>query len=200
MAVYLKNNGIEKGDRVCAYLPNFPESIITMLATSSLVAVFSSCSTDFGISGVLDRFKQIEPKILVTVDGYLYNGKNINRYNEVNEIVDGLKSLEKTIILKYLDKSKTINYPFKYDYFENVYLSKPINNFVRINFNDPLYIVFSSGTTGAPKCIVNGVGGGILQQDKEHPLHAKIQEGDKVCYFSTCGCMRWKWLVGALVT
>ena len=198
MAGYLKNNGIEKGDRVCAYMPNCPETIITMLATSSLGAVFSSCSTDFGISGVLDRFKQIEPKILVTVDGYLYNGKNINRYNEVNEIVDGLKSLEKTIILKYLDKSKTINYSFKHDYFENVYLSKPINNFVRVNFNDPLYIVFSSGTTGAPKCIVHGVGGVLLQHAKEHQLHANIKDGDKVFYFSTCGWMMWNWLVGAL--
>ena len=198
MAGYLKKNGIEKGDRVCAYMPNCPETIITMLATSSLGAVFSSCSTDFGISGVLDRFKQIEPKILVTVDGYLYNGKKINRYNEVNEIVDGLKSLEKTIILKYLDKSKTINYSFKHDYFENVYLSKPINNFVRVNFNDPLYIVFSSGTTGAPKCIVHGVGGVLLQHAKEHQLHANIKDGDKVFYFSTCGWMMWNWLVGAL--
>ena len=198
MAGYLKNNGIEKGDRVCAYMPNCPETIITMLATSSLGAVFSSCSTDFGISGVLDRFKQIEPKILVTVDGYLYNGKNINRHNEVNKIVNGLKTLEKTIILKYLDNSKNINYSFEYDYFENVYLSKPVDNFVRVNFNDPLYIVFSSGTTGAPKCIVHGVGGVLLQHAKEHQLHANIKDGDKVFYFSTCGWMMWNWLVGAL--
>ena len=106
--------------------------------------------------------------------------------------------VEKTIILKYLDKSKTINYPFKYDYFENVYLSKPINNFVRVNFNDPLYIVFSSGTTGAPKCIVHGVGGVLLQHAKEHQLHANIKDGDKVFYFSTCGWMMWNWLVGAM--
>ena len=198
MAGYLKKNGIKKGDRVCAYMPNCPETIITMLATSALGAVFSSCSTDFGVSGVLDRFKQIEPKILVTVDGYLYNGKSIDRHNEIHEIVNGLETLEKTVVLKYLDESKNVKYSFKFDYFETVYLSEPIEKFTSVNFNDPLYIVFSSGTTGAPKCIVHGVGGVLLQHAKEHKLHANIKEGDKVFYFSTCGWMMWNWLVGAL--
>ena len=198
MAGYLKENGIKKGDRVCAYMPNCPETIITMLATSALGAVFSSCSTDFGVSGVLDRFKQIEPKILVTVDGYLYNGKRIDRHNEVHEIVNGLETLENTVVLKYLDQSKNVKYSFKFDYFETVYFSVPIEKFSSVNFNDPLYIVFSSGTTGAPKCIVHGVGGVLLQHAKEHKLHANIKEGDKVFYFSTCGWMMWNWLVGSL--
>ena len=197
MAGWLKENGISKGDRVCAYMPNCPETIITMLATASLGAVFSSCSTDFGVSGVLDRFQQIEPKILVTVDGYLYNGKAIERHEEVHQIVQGLNTLQNVLILKYLNENH-LKYSFSYKDFDSVYRSKPLENFTKVNFNDPLYIVFSSGTTGAPKCIVHGVGGGLLQHAKEHKLHANIHKGDRVFYFSTCGWMMWNWLLGAL--
>ena len=197
MAGWLKENGISKGDRVCAYMPNCPETIITMLATASLGAVFSSCSTDFGVAGVLDRFQQIEPKILVTVDGYLYNGKVIERNEEVNQIVQGLNTLQNVLILKYLNENH-LKYSFSYKDFDSVYRSKPLENFTKVNFNDPLYIVFSSGTTGAPKCIVHGVGGVLLQHAKEHKLHANIHKGDRVFYFSTCGWMMWNWLLGAL--
>ena len=197
MAGWLKENGISKGDRVCAYMPNCPETIITMLATASLGAVFSSCSTDFGVAGVLDRFQQIEPKILVTVDGYLYNGKVIERNEEVNQIVQGLNTLQNVLILKYLNENH-LKYSFAYKDFDSVYRSKPLENFTKVNFNDPLYIVFSSGTTGAPKCIVHGVGGVLLQHAKEHKLHANIHKGDRVFYFSTCGWMMWNWLLGAL--
>ena len=197
LAGWLKENGISKGDRVCAYMPNCPETIITMLATASLGAVFSSCSTDFGVAGVLDRFQQIEPKILVTVDGYLYNGKVIERHEEVNQIVQGLNTLQNVLILKYLNENH-LKYSFSYKDFDSVYRSKPLENFTKVNFNDPLYIVFSSGTTGAPKCIVHGVGGVLLQQAKEHKLHANIHKGDRVFYFSTCGWMMWNWLLGAL--
>jgi len=197
LAGWLKENGISKGDRVCAYMPNCPETIITMLATASLGAVFSSCSTDFGVAGVLDRFQQIEPKILVTVDGYLYNGKAIERHEEVHQIVQGLKTLKNVLILKYLNENY-LKYSFSYKYFDSVYRSKPLENFTKVNFNDPLYIVFSSGTTGAPKCIVHGVGGVLLQHAKEHKLHANIHKGDRVFYFSTCGWMMWNWLLGAL--
>ena len=197
LAGWLKENGISKGDRVCAYMPNCPETIITMLATASLGAVFSSCSTDFGVAGVLDRFKQIEPKILVTVDGYLYNGKVIERNEEVHQIVQGLNTLQNVLILKYLNENH-LKYSFSYKDFDSVYRSKPLENFTRVNFNDPLYIVFSSGTTGAPKCIVHGVGGVLLQHAKEHKLHANIHKGDRVFYFSTCGWMMWNWLLGAL--
>ena len=197
LAGWLKENGISKGDRVCAYMPNCPETIITMLATASLGAVFSSCSTDFGVAGVLDRFQQIEPKILVTVDGYLYNGKAIERHEEVHQIVQGLNTLQNVLILKYLNENH-LKYSFSYKDFDSVYRSKPLENFTRVNFNDPLYIVFSSGTTGAPKCIVHGVGGVLLQHAKEHKLHANIHKGDRVFYFSTCGWMMWNWLLGAL--
>ena len=197
LAGWLKENGISKGDRVCAYMPNCPETIITMLATASLGAVFSSCSTDFGVAGVLDRFQQIEPKILVTVDGYLYNGKAIERHEEVHQIVQGLNTLQNVLILKYLNENH-LKYSFSYKDFDSVYRSKPLKNFIRVNFNDPLYIVFSSGTTGAPKCIVHGVGGVLLQHAKEHKLHANIHKGDRVFYFSTCGWMMWNWLLGAL--
>jgi len=197
LAGWLKENGISKGDRVCAYMPNCPETIITMLATASLGAVFSSCSTDFGVAGVLDRFQQIEPKILVTVDGYLYNGKSIERHEEVHQIVQGLNTLQNVLILKYLNENH-LKYSFSYQDFDSVYRSKPLENFTKVNFNDPLYIVFSSGTTGAPKCIVHGVGGVLLQHAKEHKLHANIHKGDRVFYFSTCGWMMWNWLLGAL--
>ena len=197
LAGWLKESGISKGDRVCAYMPNCPETIITMLATASLGAVFSSCSTDFGVAGVLDRFQQIEPKILVTVDGYLYNGKAIERHEEVHQIVQGLNTLQNVLILKYLNENH-LKYSFSYKDFDSVYRSKPLENFTKVNFNDPLYIVFSSGTTGAPKCIVHGVGGVLLQHAKEHKLHANIHKGDRVFYFSTCGWMMWNWLLGAL--
>ena len=197
LAGWLKENGISKGDRVCAYMPNCPETIITMLATASIGAVFSSCSTDFGVAGVLDRFHQIEPKILVTVDGYLYNGKAIERHEEVHQIVQGLNTLQNVLILKYLNENH-LKYSFSYKDFDSVYRSKPLENFTKVNFNDPLYIVFSSGTTGAPKCIVHGVGGVLLQHAKEHKLHANIHKGDRVFYFSTCGWMMWNWLLGAL--
>ena len=197
LAGWLKENGISKGDRVCAYMPNCPETIITMLATASLGAVFSSCSTDFGVAGVLDRFQQIEPKILVTVDGYLYNGKVIERHEEVHQIVQGLNTLQNVLILKYLNENH-LKYSFSYKDFDSVYRSKPLEKFIRVIFNDPLYIVFSSGTTGAPKCIVHGVGGVLLQHAKEHKLHANIHKGDRVFYFSTCGWMMWNWLLGAL--
>ena len=197
LAGWLKENGISKGDRVCAYMPNCPETIITMLASASLGAVFSSCSTDFGVAGVLDRFQQIEPKILVTVDGYLYNGKAIERHEEVHQIVQGLNTLQNVLILKYLNENH-LKYSFSYKDFDSVYRSKPLENFTKVNFNDPLYIVFSSGTTGAPKCIVHGVGGVLLQHAKEHKLHANIHKGDRVFYFSTCGWMMWNWLLGAL--
>ena len=197
VAAEFKNLGIGKGDRVAAILPNIPEAVIAMLATTWLGAVWSSCSPDFGTDGILERFKQIEPKILVTVDGYLYNGKAIERHEEVHQIVQGLNTLQNVLILKYLNEND-LKYSFAYKDFDSVYRSKPLESFTKVNFNDPLYIVFSSGTTGAPKCIVHGVGGVLLQHAKEHKLHANIHKGDRVFYFSTCGWMMWNWLLGAL--
>ena len=197
MAAWLKKKGIKKGDRVAAYMPNCLETVISMLATSALGAVFSSCSTDFGVAGVLDRFKQIQPKILITVDGYIYNGKKITRDKEINQITSSLPSLISLVIVNYInnpiDEEKIETFQF-----EELFNLEPLKNFTRINFNDPLYIVFSSGTTGVPKCIVHGVGGVLLQHFKEHKLHLNLSEDDTMFFFSTCGWMMWNWLVGAL--
>ena len=195
MAGWLKSKGIKKGDRVCAYMPNCSETIITMLATASLGGIFSSCSSDFGAAGVIDRFEQIEPKILVAANGYNYNGKLINRMEEIDTISKELTTLNEIVILNYLDSKQT---SLSYTEFEVVYLSQPLAEFFPVNFNDPLYIVFSSGTTGKPKCIVHSVGGVLIQHAKEHMLHLNLKEKEKIFYFTTCGWMMWNWLVGSL--
>ena len=195
MAGWLRSKGVKKGDRVCAYMPNCSETIITMLATTSLGGIFSSCSSDFGAAGVIDRFEQIEPKILVAANGYFYNGKLIERMSEIETISKSLSTVEEIIIFDYVESE---NNSRSFKNFETVYLSPPIENFIPLNFNDPLYIVFSSGTTGKPKCIVHCIGGVLIQHAKEHKLHLNIQKKEKVFYFTTCGWMMWNWLVGSL--
>ncbi len=195
MAGWLRSKGVKKGDRVCAYMPNCSETIITMLATTSLGGIFSSCSSDFGAAGVIDRFEQIEPKILVAANGYFYNGKLIERMSEIKTICKSLSTVEEVLIFEYAgDMTKSESFTN----FDNVYLSSPLEKFVPSNFNDPLYIVFSSGTTGKPKCIVHCIGGVLMQHAKEHRLHLNIKEKEKVFYFTTCGWMMWNWLVGSL--
>ena len=195
MAGWLKSKGIKKGDRVCAYMPNCSETIITMLATSALGAIFSSCSSDFGVEGVIDRFEQIEPKILVATNGYLYNGKLIERAEEIKTISKRLTSLEYVLVVEYITSKKDIdNFPK----FNTVFQSDPLEKYALCDFNDPLYIVFSSGTTGKPKCIVHSVGGVLIQHAKEHLLHTNLIEKEKMFYFTTCGWMMWNWLVGSL--
>ena len=195
MAGWLKSKGIKKGDRVCAYMPNCSETIITMLATSALGAIFSSCSSDFGIEGVIDRFEQIEPKILVATNGYLYNGKLIDRVEEIKTISKRLTSLEHILIVEYVISPKDID---SFPNFNSVFQSDPIEKYILCDFNDPLYIVFSSGTTGKPKCIVHSIGGVLIQHAKEHLLHTNLSEKQKMFYFTTCGWMMWNWLVGSL--
>ena len=195
MAGWLKSKGIKKGDRVCAYMPNCSETIITMLATSALGAIFSSCSSDFGIEGVIDRFEQIEPKILVATNGYLYNGKLIDRVEEIKTISKRLTSLEHILIVEYVISPKDID---SFQNFNSVFQSDPIEKYILCDFNDPLYIVFSSGTTGKPKCIVHSIGGVLIQHAKEHLLHTNLSEKQKMFYFTTCGWMMWNWLVGSL--
>ncbi len=195
MAGWLRSKGVKKGDRVCAYMPNCSETIITMLATTSLGGIFSSCSSDFGAAGVIDRFEQIEPKILVAANGYFYNGKLIERTNEIETIAKSLSTVEEIIIFNYVEEESNNR---SFTNFETVYLSPPMEKFIPVNFNDPLYVVFSSGTTGKPKCIVHCVGGVLIQHAKEHKLHLNIQKKEKVFYFTTCGWMMWNWLVGSL--
>ncbi len=195
MAGWMKSKGVKKGDRVCAYMPNCSETVITMLASSALGAIFSSCSSDFGIEGVIDRFEQIEPKIMIATDGYLYNGKVIDRSEEIKTISKRLPSLEHIIIVEYISSTKDIdNFPN----FKTIFESDALENYVLCEFNDPLYIVFSSGTTGKPKCITHSIGSVLIQHAKEHLLHINLSEKQKMFYFTTCGWMMWNWLVGSL--
>jgi len=200
LAAAFREAGVKSGDRVAGYLPNMPESVIAMLATASLGAVWSSCSPDFGAQGVLDRFGQIEPKILVAVEGYHYNGKSHDCLAKVKEIVAGLPTLQKVVAVSYTrDKPSLNGIPNAVHYADFVAPHKagPIH-FVHMPFNSPLYIAYSSGTTGVPKCIVHGAGGVLLKHLVEHLLHCDTKRGDRVFYFTTCGWMMWNWLVTAL--
>jgi acetoacetyl-CoA synthetase len=195
--------GVESGDRVAAYMPNCPETMVAMLAATSLGAVFASASPDFGTEGAVDRFGQIAPKVLVTVDGYLYAGKTIPLLARVKEIAARLPSVEKVVIAPFLADGPSIlrDLPKAVWWDDAVAPFRPGRlAFARVPFAHPLFILFSSGTTGVPKCIVHSHGGTLLQHLKEHRFHADIKPGDRVFYFTTCGWMMWNWLVTALAS
>ena len=187
--------GVGKGDRVAGYLPNLPEATAAMLATASLGAIWSSCSPDFGIRGVLDRFGQIEPKVLFCADGYLYGGKEFDSQDKVREILGGLPTVRQCVVLDYLGARASAGKSLAD--FIAPFGARAVE-FEPIAFNDPLYILYSSGTTGVPKCIVHGAGGTLLQHLKEHRLHSDVGPGDRVFYFTTLGWMMWNWLVSGL--
>jgi acetoacetyl-CoA synthetase len=198
----LQAAGVGKGDRVAGYLPNMPEAIIAMLATASLGAIWSSASPDFGVQGVLDRFGQIEPKVLVCVDGYWYNGKAVDCLAKNAEIAGQMPSLVRTVVVSYLSDApelSAIKNSMRYADFIAPYAAAEID-FAPLSFDHPLYIMFSSGTTGVPKCIVHCHGGALLQHLKEHQLHGDVKLGDRVFYFTTCGWMMWNWLVSGLAS
>ena len=199
LAGWMQSKGVGKGDRVAAYLPNCETTLIVMLATASLGAIFSSCSPDFGLSGVADRFGQITPKLLIAVDGYSYNGKEIDRLSIVAELVQKLPSLKHVLIDGYNRTTPQIDNIPKAGLFADCLSHPPIESYCRVGFNDPLYILYSSGTTGAPKCIVHSTGGTLIQHIKEHRLHSDISEKDTIFYFTTCGWMMWNWLVSGLM-
>ena len=192
--------GVAKGDRVAGFMPNMPETVIAMLAATSLGAIWSSCSPDFGVKGLLDRFGQIAPKVLFAGDGYFYNGQWFDSLERVAALQKELGDLERTVIVPYSRDESPLGGLSGTVLFEDLIAGHEARDidFAQVNFNDPLAILYSSGTTGLPKCIVHGHGGSLLQNLKEHRLHSDIKPGDRLYYFTTCGWMMWNWLVAGL--
>ena len=203
-ATYLREAGVGVGDRVAAFVPNLPEAVVAMLATASLGAVWSSCSPDFGPSGVLDRFGQIAPKVLVTADAYRHGGETIDSLARVREFLPSLPSVERVVVIPNGPGEESSGAAPQLDHaiwwrdaLRGNDAAAPLQ-FVRLPFDHPLYVMYSSGTTGLPKCMVHGAGGTLLQHVKELVLHTDLSRDDRIFYFTTCGWMMWNWLVSSL--
>ena len=198
VAAGLRDAGVGKGDRVAGFLPNCPEAVIAMLATASIGATWSSCSPDFGVNGVVDRFGQIEPKILFATDGYYYNGKRIDSLAVVASIATRIPSIEVVVVAPFLSDGDATVADDGFRTWDEFLRADVELTFEPVAFDHPLFIMYSSGTTGVPKCIVHGHGGTLLQHLKEHVLHTDISDKDRLFYFTTCGWMMWNWLVSGL--
>ncbi len=204
LALALKNHGLKVGDRVAGYVANTPETLIAALATISLGGIWCSCATDFGVKGALDRIAQIEPKFLFSTEAYYYKGKIFDNFEKTVDIAKDITTLEKVIVCPYAkveEKQLAPNFIYLEDFISSTKnLPKENFEFIQLPFNHPIYIMFTSGTTGAPKCIVHGGGGTLLQHLKEHQLHCDIKAGDRVFYYSTCSWMMWNWHITALAS
>ncbi len=199
LALSLREMGVRKGDRVAGFIPNMPQAIVAMLATASIGAIWSSCSPDFGIKGVLDRFGQIQPKVLFAADGYRFKGKQFDSLSRVAQIIKDLPSIEKVVVVGYLTDRPKIELPngVHYEDFKSK-AAHPSLEFEQLPFLHPLYIMFTSGTTGLPKCMVQGAGGVLINHLKELVLHCDLKKDEAIFYFTTCGWMMWNWLVSSL--
>jgi len=204
IAAGLQDAGVVAGDRVAAFMPNIPETVIAMLAAASLGAIWSSCSPDFGLSAVVDRFGQISPKVLFAADGYFYGGKTLYSLPLVADLAQRLPSLRALVLVSYASPKAALERiagsAAKVAHWQAFGSTCGALEFLEYPFDQPLYILYSSGTTGKPKCIVHGAGGTLLQHQKEHLLHTDVRREDRLFYFTTCGWMMWNWLVSALAT
>jgi acetoacetyl-CoA synthetase len=198
----LRAAGVRKGDRVAAYVANMPEAVIAMLAATSIGAIWCSCSPDFGVRGVLDRFGQIKPKVLFAVEGYVYNGDTHDCIAKLREIMAAMPSVEQLVIVPYWREDPSLSRLPRATHWDDFMSAGKTDDieFEQLPFDHPVYIMFSSGTTGVPKCIVHGAGGTLLQHIKEHQLHTDIRRDDRVYYFTTCSWMMWNWLVSVLAS